>query len=171
MPPRTLNRDEELRPDLRLGHIHRAQQRMARVSRPFHPQVSVGVSVPVPGTGNRAVVVKTWMAKPQTTGAHLRYLTRGKGTNGTDTTLFDRHGFYRNPQDFAAAARSDLVQYRLVISPVDGERLPLQRYIQDLMRQVQRDLRQPLDWCAATHRDTTHLHVHVLIRGRDRHGH
>jgi hypothetical protein len=170
MPPRTLNRDEELRPDLRLGHIHRAKQRMARVSRQFHPQVSVGVSVPVPGTGNRAVVVKTWMAKPQTTGAHLRYLTQGKGTDGTDTTLFNAEGFVRTPQSFTRAAHDDSYQFRWVVSAVDGPCLSLITYIQNLMGQVSRDLRQPLQWMAATHRDTAHVHTHILVRGRDQAG-
>jgi hypothetical protein len=156
-----LNRDDLLRPDLRLGHVRRQQGGMARLR-----SGGTAASVPRPGPDSRAAVVKVWGASPGTTGRHLRYLTRGKGTDGTDTTLFKAQGFVRDPQAFTQAAVQDPHQYRMVISVLGGDALSLVRFTQALMRQVERDLRQPLDYIAATHRDTTYIHTHLVVRGR-----
>lgn len=61
-------------------------------------------------------------------------------------------------------------QFRIVISPDDGDRLDLTRFVNELMQQVERDVGQPLIWAAANHYDTDDPHTHVVIRGVDRNG-
>ena len=168
---RYVNRQDALHLDLRFGPVQRAQQQAwQRVPRNLRQLGARGPAVPPPAAGSRGVVVKGWLAKGSTTGPHLRYLTQGKGTDGTDTTLFGPQGFVRDPRGFARAAQDDPHQCRWVVSAVDGDRLHLMRYTQALMRQVERDVKRPLDWLAATHRDTSHVHTHVVVRGRDRDG-
>jgi hypothetical protein len=111
--------------------------------------------------------VKSWIAKPSTTGTHLRYLQQGKGLDGQDADLFTHAGAAVDPRTFARDAAEDPHQYRLIVSLVDGDRLDLTAYTQRLMRQVARDLLGPVDWIGATHRDTAHVHTHLIIRGRD----
>lgn len=156
-----LNRRESLQIDLRYGLTPRSPSARAA-------QGSSRRSLPA--AGSRGVVVKSWMGSPATTGAHVRYLTLGKGTDGTNTTLFNAQGFVRDPRAFIHAAQQDGHQFRWVVSVVDADQLSLMRYIQALMRQVEADTHRPLDWVAATHRDTMHVHTHLVVRGRDRHG-
>jgi len=111
--------------------------------------------------------VKSWIAKPTTTGAHLRYLQHGKGLDGQEAELFTREGVSVDRRTFARDAADDPHQYRLIVSLVDGDRMDLTAYTQRLMRQVERDLLGPVDWIGATHRDTAHVHTHLIIRGRD----
>lgn len=134
------------------------------------PLPSIRRAAPTAASGVRGVVVKSWMGSPGTTGAHLRYLTQGKGTDGTDTTLFNAQGYVHDPSRFRQAAQSDGHQFRWVVSLVDADQLSLMAYIQTLMSQVEQDTRRPLDWVAATHRDTGHVHTHVVVRGRDHQG-
>jgi hypothetical protein len=61
-------------------------------------------------------------------------------------------------------------QFRIVVSPDDGDRLDLTRFTKELMEQVERDVGQPLIWAAANHYDTDDPHVHIVIRGVDRNG-
>jgi hypothetical protein len=171
MPRRVIDRPDDLQLDLRQGHVQRAQQHAwHRVPRHLRQLGARGLVVPPPPAGSRGVVVKGWLAKASTTGPHLRYLTHGKGTDGADTTLFGSQGFVRDPRDFIRAAQADPHQFRWVVSAVDGDRLQLMRYTQALMRQVERDVQRPLEWLAAIHRDTSHVHTHVVVRGRDRDG-
>jgi hypothetical protein len=156
-----LNRRDALHLDLRYGTTPRVPSARAA-------QGSSRRSLPA--AGSRGVVVKSWMGSPATTGAHVRYLTQGKGTDGTDTTLFGPQGFVRDPHAFIREAQQDGHQFRWVVSVVDADQLSLIRYTQALMRQVEADTHRPLDWVAATHRDTMHVHTHLVVRGRDRDG-
>jgi hypothetical protein len=166
--PRILSHDDELDLDVRRGHIHR-QQALAFGRLPRSSAASP--AIPVPGPDSHQAVVKVWGAAPGGTSRHLRYLTHGKGTDGTDTTLFNAQGYILDATAFVQQANQDPHQYRLVISVADPVDLSLRRYVQAWMGQVSRDLRQPVAYLAAVHRDTTHLHVHVVLRGRDQEGH
>ena len=54
----------------------------------------------------------------------------------------------------------------MVISSAD-----LKPFVRDLMQQMERDLETKLDWVAVDHYNTGHPHAHVVIRGKDEHGH
>jgi hypothetical protein len=164
---RYLDRDDELTVDLRLGHMRRAQGGYPRLPKNLRQLGALGGDVPPAAAHARGAVVKSWIAKPTTTGAHLRYLQHGKGLDGQEAELFTREGVSVDRRTFARDAADDPHQYRLIVSLVDGDRMDLRAYTQRLMRQVERDLLGPIDWIGATHRDTTHVHTHLIIRGRD----
>src|SRR6266511_1874874 len=164
---RFVDRDDDLHPDLRTWFMRRAQGMRPRLPGNVRQLGARGVVVPLPPAGSRGAVIKSWLAKPSTTGAHLRYLQHGKGLDGQEADLFTREGVSVDRRTFARDAADDPHQYRLIISLVDGDRMDLTAYTQRLMRQVERDLLGPVDWIGATHRDTAHVHTHLIIRGRD----
>ncbi len=164
---RFVDRDDDLHPDLRTWFMRRAQGMRPRLPGNVRQLGARGVVVPLPPAGSRGAVIKSWLAKPSTTGAHLRYLQHGKGLDGQEADLFTREGVSVDRRTFARDAADDPHQYRLIISLVDGDRMDLTAYTQRLMRQVERDLLGPVDWIGATHRDTSHVHTHLIIRGRD----
>jgi hypothetical protein len=162
MPRRILDRDEDLQLDLRQGHLRRQ----------LRPVVGgPAIAFPGPRPDSRHAIVKVWGASPGTTGRHVRYLTHGKGTDGTDTTLFTAEGYTLTARPFIEQAHHDPHQYRLVVSLPDAGDLSLRRFVQAWMGHVSRDLWRPIDYVAAVHRDTAHTHVHVVLRGRDQDGH
>jgi type IV secretory pathway VirD2 relaxase len=164
--PEVLNPPLEMAGGQRSAYINHAIRRH-RLPSTLRQLGARGVYVPAPPATSRQAVVKCWPASPRTTGAHLRYLEHGKGADGQDAILFTDT---QRPLDRARlleATREDTHQHRLMFSVVDGERLPLPRLTEDLLRQVERDINAKLDWVAAEHHDTAHRHVHVLIRGCD----
>jgi hypothetical protein len=164
MPRRVITHDDEIKLDLRRGFIQRAQG-MHQLAKPLRQLSPRGVLVPEPPKGSQGAVVKLWTAKASTSKAHAGYLSRGKGVDGTDAEIFGP-----DPQGFVTRATEDSHQIRGMISLDAGDRLDLKGFIERLMAQVQRDLGAPIDWLAAVHHDTTHVHAHLLIRGRDLHG-
>ena len=65
----------------------------------------------------------------------------------------------------------DRHHFRVIISPEKAHQVPdLNSYIRRLMATAERDLNTELQWLAVDHRDTTHHHTHVLIRGRKKDG-
>jgi len=164
---RDLDRPDELEPDLRMGLMTRAKAHGLRLMGQMCQRQARGGSVAQPSPGSRGAVVKCWISKPSTTGAHPRYLRQEKGLDGQDADLFSREGMTVDPRTFAREAAADPHQYRLIVSLPDGDRLDRTAYTQRLMRQVERDLLGPVDWIGATHRDTPHVHTHLIIRGRD----
>jgi hypothetical protein len=172
---RFVDRPESLDPPLEMSHDHRwvfIGRAIARhrLPAPLTQLGARGVYVPVPPPASRQAVVKLWPASAHTTGAHLHYLERGKGVDGHDATLFTDRDRMLDRQTLIAAAQLDPHQHRLMFSVIDGDRLDLVRFTQDLMGQVERDVDAKLSWVGAVHHDTTHRHVHVVVRGRDAQG-
>jgi hypothetical protein len=167
--PEVLNPPLEMAGGQRSAYINRAIRRH-RLPSTLRQLGARGVYVPAPPATSRQAVVKCWPASPRTTGAHLRYLEQGKGAQSQDAELFTDSARPLDRARLIAAAQGDRHQHRLMFSVVDGDRLHLPRVTEDLMRQVERDVAAKLDWVAAVHHDTSHRHVHVLIRGRDARG-
>jgi type IV secretory pathway VirD2 relaxase len=46
-----------------------------------------------------------------------------------------------------------------------GERADLRRFLPRLMAQFEADIGSRVDWLAAVHHDSPHVHAHVVIRG------
>jgi type IV secretory pathway VirD2 relaxase len=166
MPPRP----DTLDLDLRLGHMRRAQQGQPRLSGNLRQLGAVGTAVPPPPAGSPRLVVKTTIARPSTTSSHLRYLQQGKGLDGQDAALFRQQGYGLDLGRLRQEAQTDKHQFRLVVAPLQATAALLTLLVQQLMRLMERSLRRSLDWLGAVHQDTAHLHAHVLLRGRDRHG-
>jgi hypothetical protein len=165
MPRRIVTHDDEIQLDLRRGFIGKAQG-VPRLPKPVRQLGARGVLVPEPPKGSQGAVVKLWSAKVSGTRGHLRYLAEGKGVDGVDAELFGH-----DPRGLVERARDDTHQIRGMVSLDAGDRVDLKAFMTQLMTQVERDMRAPIDWVSAVHHDTDHVHAHLLIRGRDLNGH
>lgn len=169
--------DHDLLPFL---HDHRpvrgSPQPVPHVKAPppkIHPRSGVGPWVPASPRGSRLVVVKAGMiagsAKSSLgskTGRHLAYLQRdGTGQDGTKAVLLTADEQPVDAKTFQQRAAGDRHQYHLIISPANGDRLDMPRYVQDVMAQVQRDLHRRLDYVSSVHVNTAWTHAHVVLRG------
>ncbi len=123
--------------------------------------------------GGRRAVVKVRIAKLKTGNlaaprAHLRYLQRdGVDRSGEPGKLY---GPELNDVDggaFTDKCYGDRHQFRIIVSPDDGDRLAdLRPFVRDLMQDMERDLETKLDWVAVDHYNTGHPHSHIVIRGK-----
>jgi type IV secretory pathway VirD2 relaxase len=123
--------------------------------------------------GGRRVVIKTTVVRlgrdrrraQRSTARHLNYITRdGVGEDGSPGALYGPDGPARR-EDFDGIRPNERHQFRLQVSPEDGNRLNLQDYVRTLMREVERDIGRRLEWVAANHYNTAHPHAHVIVRG------
>ncbi|WP_428410575.1 DUF3363 domain-containing protein [Hyphococcus sp.] len=127
----------------------------------------------------RRVIVKTHIARAgkganRYTGraafrAHVKYIQRdGVERNSDGGELYNRGGEKLDDKDFLARSEHDPHQFRIILSPEDGEQIgDLKAYTRDVMAQAEKDLGTKLDWVAVDHWNTGHPHTHVVIRGRD----
>ena len=123
--------------------------------------------------GSRSVIITHAMvdapAKTAAARDHLRYIQRdGTAHDGTRGQLYCSHDEPASADSFLARSKDDDHHFRLVISPQDGAELSdLTTYTRELMQRIATDLGTELDWVAANHYNTSHPHVHLVIRGRD----
>jgi hypothetical protein len=171
-----LNRSDDIQLDLRQGPKTGDRQpwmqrhmQAQRLPKPLNQLGARGVWVPPPPPHSQGAIVKLWTAKASTTGVHANYLSRGKGLDGADAVLFGRDGPV-DRQAFIHRARQDSHQIRAMISLDAGDRLNLQGFVQRLMRRFEADIDAPVSYLAAVHHDTSRVHAHVVIPGRDDHG-
>jgi hypothetical protein len=172
MPPRILDRDDDLRLDLRQGPrsdergkwIQRAQH-AHRLPKPLNQLGARGVWVPQPPANSQGAVVKLWTAKASTTREHAGYLSKGKGLDGTAAELYDRDGAALDRQAFIQRVRQDGHQIRAMVSLDAGDRADLVEFAKRLLRQFEADIQSPVDALFAVHHDTSRPHVHFVIRG------
>jgi len=92
----------------------------------------------------------------------------GSGEDGQRAQLFTREGHTVDREAFVNRSQGDPRAWTIIVSPGNG--LDMERYIRELMVQVELDLGKQLDWIAATHRNTKFTHSHILLRGKDRDG-
>ena len=71
---------------------------------------------------------------------------------------------------FEQDASGEKHQFRIVLSPEDGQELDLQAYVRTYMQRLERDLGRTLCWAAVNHYNTDNAHAHIVIRGVDAHG-
>jgi type IV secretory pathway VirD2 relaxase len=101
---------------------------------------------------------------------HLRYIQRdGVERDGSPGVLYDPEGPVP-ASTFEQPRVGEKHQFRFIVSPEDADDLDLTDYVRRLMRQVEKDTRQPLEWAAVNHYNTDHPHAHVVVRGVDRRG-
>jgi type IV secretory pathway VirD2 relaxase len=94
---------------------------------------------------------------------HLAYLQYQKGHNQSDALLYGPG--VRDLLAFAARAKQDPHQFRIIVSPQEQLGDHRTAFIAALMRQMERDVGRSLEWLAADHYDTAHAHTHIAIRG------
>ena len=128
--------------------------------------------------GSRRVIVKaryTRMAAGNlgAAHAHLKYIQRdGVTREGEAGQLYDATRDDADGRAFLDRSTGDPHQFRFIVSADDGSRFSdLKPFIRDLLGQMAHDLDTKLDWVAVDHFNTGHPHTHVVIRGRDDHGH
>ena len=106
--------------------------------------------------------------------AHGKYLARESATKRADRkqVAFNRDQEKLDPSrqlgDWQKA--SDPRLWKIIISPEFGEKLDLQELARGVMAGVEKKLDTEIEWIAVAHYNTGHPHVHVAMRGVDRHG-
>jgi len=120
-------------------------------------------------------VIKAHVAKTAGGGAkahklHLDYIERdGVELDGSPGRM------YSADPDTLARAREPVSDnephvFRFVISPEEGAELDLTAFAAELVRESEKAVGRRFVWCAVNHYDTDNPHVHLVIRGLDRHG-
>ena len=127
------------------------------------------------GRGRR-VVVKARFRKHQAVrrggqqrvlAAHLRYLGRPNATGLERADAFFDAGDGRlDAADVPVRWAQDRHHWRIIVSPEEGDRLDLRRYVREYAQRLERELDTPLEWVAVTHNNTDQPHAHLVIRGR-----
>jgi type IV secretory pathway VirD2 relaxase len=158
------------------SQMARVRQRLGASLRPRRTrQLRRGtVAVRAPNARSRRCVVKvSYVGVSDGNRAaklHLAYLERdGVERDGSPGQLygqesdFDRAAF---DQPLAGEQR----QFRLIVSPEDGDSMDLRAFARQFMNQVEKDLGRGLIWAAVNHYNTDNPHVHIVVRGVDRAG-
>lgn len=133
---------------------------------------SRGVYVMPPPDDSQQVQVQVQGIRPQNTLGYLCYMQqKGKGQDGSKAVLFNRPGRVNEGEAkaFAARAEQDREQFQVIVSPEHAITY-LHAYILEWMWQVEKDLRTAVEWVAANHYDTDHLHCHMVWRNVDADG-
>ncbi len=148
-----------------LARIHGRIRRGGRSPAPVHPLQARA----------RRVIVKAHLLRMGPTSAkaaalHIRYIERdGVERDGSKGTLYDAQGPVR-ARVFEQPRPGEKHQFRFIVSPEDGEELDLTAYVRRLMATLERDVGLKVEWAAVNHFDTSHPHVHIVVRGIDRDG-
>jgi len=100
--------------------------------------------------------------------AHGKYLSRDSATQKLEVAA----GFSETADSVDLAATLDSWQsagdqrvFKLILSPEFGERVDLKGLTRELVAQMEIDLSKKLEWCAVSHFNTEHPHVHIALRG------
>ncbi len=98
---------------------------------------------------------------------HGAYLDRDGTQEAGRGYGFDAHGDPVTMSTVLAGWQraGDPHEFRVILSPEHGERLDLRAFTQTVMREIEHDLKQPLEWVAIDHDNTDQPHVHLHIRG------
>ena len=129
-----------------------------------------------PGHQQRCAVRVTYVGN-KTAGqwkAHGRYLARESATQ----RAAQRQGGFGDVQDKLDVAKlldewqraGDPRLWKIILSAEFGEKLDMQKLARGVMAQVEKEIGAGVEWVAMAHYNTGHPHVHVAMRGIDRHG-
>jgi type IV secretory pathway VirD2 relaxase len=104
--------------------------------------------------------------------AHLRYVEReGVQRDGSPGILYSADEERVHGRDFLASCSEDRHQFRLILSPEDGDLYDdLKPLVRGFMARMEKDLGTSLRWIAVDHSDTAHPHSHLILRGKDDRG-
>jgi type IV secretory pathway VirD2 relaxase len=148
----------------RRRHIDNAVGKQPRLPGTLRQLGAVGVVTRPGGPGSQQTFVKVLPVRSTGTRQHLAYLQYQKGQGQTHAPLYGPGA--RDPLAFARAAKQDPHQFRIIVSTKEDQ-VGDQRtvFIEQLVRQMERDLGRPLEWVAANHYDRPHAHTHIVLRG------
>jgi type IV secretory pathway VirD2 relaxase len=124
------------------------------------------------------VVVKTRVVKGaqlKSLKAHIGYICRPgvEREEGQKVEIYGGEGEELTRCDlnrWAEQTTRDRHQFWLIVSPENAQKLDLQSYTTELVKQMEKDLGTELDWTAVNHYNTDTPHIHLMIRGRNDRG-
>jgi type IV secretory pathway VirD2 relaxase len=90
------------------------------------------------------------------------------GPEGHKAELFGARGPVSEDerQRFVSRAQRDPRLWHLIVSPPAADKLDMPLVVNRLMEQFAADTGITPEWIASIHRDTEHVHSHILLRGR-----
>jgi type IV secretory pathway VirD2 relaxase len=146
----------------------------------FHVKKSSGRGI-LGGRGRRKLDAKplrsqrcttkwSYTTKMDSLRAHGKYIEReGTQKDGSKAVAFGSGVDQYGSMDAALKhwSEHDTATFKAVISPEFGERCDLKKLTESYMQQVEKELHTKLEWCAVTHFNTGHPHVHLIIRAKD----
>jgi type IV secretory pathway VirD2 relaxase len=130
-------------------------------------------------------IVKTKYVSAARTGGLSHYLEKdvpdkmsayvGRDRAGSEehkAELFNERGSVSEDerQAFVSRAQRDPRLWHLIVSPPAADQLDMPRFVQSFMQHIEADTGLTLDYIASVHRDTEHVHSHLLVRGRAQYG-
>jgi Protein of unknown function (DUF3363) len=106
--------------------------------------------------------------------AHGRYLAR---ESATYRAAQRQAGFDQSQDKLDVADRlngwqqaGDPRLWKIILSPEFADKLEMQGFARSVMDRVEEEIGDRVEWVAVAHYNTGHPHVHVAMRGVDRHG-
>lgn len=119
-------------------------------------------------------VVKVSYTSPKNLGSHLSYIMReGAGKDSAKAILFDENGTYVKAGHYTKANRlpGEKRIFKLIVTPESGVSIhDLHAFAKRVMRKVENEQGQRLNWVAAAHYNTGNPHIHIVVRGIDKDG-
>jgi type IV secretory pathway VirD2 relaxase len=142
-----------------------AKQTGRRNNRTRHSRYQQRCAVRVTYVGNKTT--GQWKA-------HGRYLAR---ESATYRAAQRQAGFDQSQDKLDVADRlndwqdaGDPRLWKIILSPEFADKLEMQRFARSVMERVEEEIGDRVEWVAVVHYNTAHPHVHVAMRGVDRHG-
>jgi type IV secretory pathway VirD2 relaxase len=142
----------------------------------FHKKRAVRVAKPGPSWKQRVAVRVSYSTNrgPGHWKAHGRYLAREAATGATHQRQV---GFSQKEDKLNIATVLDGWQlandprlFKIIISPEFGNRMDLVKHTRSLLLRMEKDLDTALEWVGVVHTNTDNPHVHVVLRGIEKHG-
>ncbi|NJL70994.1 MAG: hypothetical protein HC888_04930 [Candidatus Competibacteraceae bacterium] len=108
--------------------------------------------------------------------AHVNYIQYRRGEdreNGKPREFFsqdkERIQGREVKQDIDRLERSKVVVHKVILSP-GIQKVDMERYTREVMKEAGREKGLDLDWRAVVHKNTDHDHAHVIVFGKDKNG-
>ncbi|MDA8175741.1 MULTISPECIES: DUF3363 domain-containing protein [Acidithiobacillus] len=113
--------------------------------------------------------------KPDQWEAHGRYLEREEVQKTENGEKIQAHGFNAETDMVSMPATLNHWQiaddphlFKVILAPEDPmDAASLRSYTRDFMRRMSSEMGKDLEWAAIDHHNTSHPHVHLLIRGKN----
>lgn len=105
--------------------------------------------------------------------AHGRYIAREGADSAQDRdSAFTAHGKVHAADTLKQwQTAGDPRMFKFILSPEFGQDMQsMEKFTQDFMAKLEKDLGVPIEWLAVDHYNTAHPHVHVALRGVDTRG-
>jgi hypothetical protein len=156
----------ELDVHLRIHRVGQGRSQRASLRTPLKQLHARGTVLKPLAADSQPVMVKVDTPGPKAKGIQTGYLQQGKGHGQTEAPLYGPAAC--DAQGFTQRVQADAHRFTLVVSFPEFPQLPhfnRTAFIEQYMRQVERDLGTALEWLAADHYDTGHPHTHIVVRG------